>query len=295
MEELAFGDTKTLCQSIQQLYTLRNPDTFGVDALLVLNQLVPSDIPCFHIIHSQQLQISRSHLPDFPGLTAAQEKVMYQYMGEHPIARNMPQTLNGAYKISDFVSQKELHCIEELYQQFMRLLSLEDQMTLFFPNETPLDWYQLSQVKATLVGVSLNRSQRSFTERDRLILNLLRPHLFQAYCNVQHYQQLQQALSQLQQTLNHLDLVILNADGFIQSIAPQAILWLESYFAKPTCSHQLPDHLWSWVKHQIAGLTKNPDLPKACLPLRIQQTGKELVIRLVVEQFGARYSPTQIR
>jgi DNA-binding CsgD family transcriptional regulator len=47
--------------------------------------------------------------------------------------------------------------------------------------------------------------------------------------------------------------------------------------------------LWSWVKHQIAELTNKTDLPKACVPLRIQQTGKELVIRLVVEQLGARY------
>jgi DNA-binding CsgD family transcriptional regulator len=289
MEELVFSDTKKIHQSIQQLYTLRNPGTFGVDVLSVLNQLVPSDIPCFHVIHPQKLQISRNHLPDFPGLTFAQERIMYQHMGEHPISRNMPQTLNGAYKISDFVSHKELHRIEELYQQFLRPLSLEDQMTLFLPNANPVNWYQLSQVDTTLVGVSLNRSQRSFTERDRLILNLLRPHLFQAYCNVQHYQQLQQALSQLQQTLNHLNLVILNADGYIQSIAPQAILWLESYFAKPTCSHQLPDHLWSWIKYQIAGLTKNLGIPKACLPLRIQQVGKELVIRLVVEQLGARY------
>jgi DNA-binding CsgD family transcriptional regulator len=289
MEELVFSDTESLCQSIQQLYTLRNLDTFGVDALLVLNQLVPSDIPCFHVIHTQNLQVFRSHLPDFPGLTAAQEKVIHRYFGEHPITRNMPQTLNGAYKVSDFVSQKELHCLEGLYQQFFRPLGLEDQMILSLPNANPVNWYQLSQVDTTLVGASLNRGQRSFTERDRLILNLLRPHLFQAYCNVQHYQQLQQALSQLQQTLNHLNLVILNADGCIQSIAPQAILWLENYFAKPTCSHQLPDHLWSWIKYQIAGLTKNLGIPKACLPLRIQQVGKELVIRLVVEQLGARY------
>jgi DNA-binding CsgD family transcriptional regulator len=289
MEELVFGDTKNLCQSIRQLYTLRNPDAFGVDVLLVLNQLVPSDIPCFHIMHSQNLQIDRSHLPDFPGLTADQEKLMAQHFGEHPITLNMPQTLNGAYKISDFVSLKELHCLEAVCQKFMRQFSLEDQMTLFFPNETPLGWYQLSQVEATLVGVSLNRGQRSFTERDRLILNLLRPHLFQAYCNVQHYQQLQQELSQLQQSFNYLGLVILDAKGRVQSIAPPTIIWLETYFSTPTRSNQLPDHLWSWVKHQIAGLIKNPDLPKTCLPLRIQQAGKELVIRLVVEQLGERY------
>jgi hypothetical protein len=242
MEELVFSDTKSLCQSIQQLYALRNPDTFGVDILFVLDRLVPSEIPCFHIIHTQNLQGSHDHLPDFPGLTADQERSMVQHFSEHPITLNMPQTLSGAYKLSDFASIQELHCLEGVYQKFMRQLSLEDQMTLFFPNETPWGWYQLSQMKATLVGVTLNRSQRSFTERDRLILNLLRPHLFQAYCNVQHYQQLQQELSQLQQSFNYLGLVILDAKGRIQSIAPQAIVWLETYFSKPICSHQLPDH-----------------------------------------------------
>jgi DNA-binding CsgD family transcriptional regulator len=289
MTELVFSDTESLCQSIRQLYTLRNSDTFGLDALLVLNQLIPSDVPCFHVIHTQKLQISRTHLPDFPGITATQEREMYQHFGEHPITRNMPQTLDGAYKISDFLNVKELYSLESLYQNFLRTLSLEDQMTLFFPSATPVSWHQLSQVKATLVGVALNRDQRSFTERDRLILNLLRPHLFQAYCNVQHYQQFQNDLDQLQQSLNHLGVVILDALGRVQSIAPQAIKWLDTYFSKPTCSSHLPDHLWSWVKHQIAQLTKNPDIPKSCLPLRIQQAGKELVIRLVIEQPGERY------
>jgi DNA-binding CsgD family transcriptional regulator len=289
MQELVFSDTKNLYQSIQQLYTLRNSDSFGVDALFVVNQIVPSDIPCFHIIHTQNLQVSCSHLPDFPGLTAAQEKVVQQDFGEHPVTRNMPQTLNGAYKVSDFVSQKELHCLEGLYQQFLRPLGLEDQMILSLPSATPVSWYKLSQVDTTLVGASLNRDQRSFTERDRLILNLLRPHLYQAYCNVQHYQQLQQDLTQLQQSLSHLGLVIINAEGQVQSIAPQSIKWLENYFSKPACASHMPDHLWSWVKHQIAELTKNQDLPNSCLPLHIQQDGKELVIRLVVEQLGVRY------
>jgi len=113
--------------------------------------------------------------------------------------------------------------------------------------------------------------------------------LFQAYCNAQHCQQLQQDLSQLQQSLNHLGLVILDTEGQVQFVTPQAVVLLKNYFSKSTGSLQLPDHLWAWIKHQITGLTKNPDLPKACLPLRIQQAGKQLVIRLVVEQPGDRY------
>lgn len=70
-----------------------------------------------------------------------------------------------------------------------------------------------------------------------------RPHLSQAYCNAQQYQHLQQDLSQLQQTLNHLGLVILSSEGQVQRVTPQAVAWLEAYFPKPTSTSQLPDHL----------------------------------------------------
>jgi DNA-binding CsgD family transcriptional regulator len=289
METLVFKDTQNLNQGIQKLYALHDLDTFGVDALTILNQLVPSDLPLFHATKVRTRQISHTFLTDFPGFTPEMDRVIHQHFGEHPILHHMPQTLNGAYQISDFVSRKELHCFEGLYQQYLRPLALEEQITFFLQNESSGSWSKVTQTDATLVGFSLHRAQYNFTERDRLILNLLRPHLFQAYYNAQRYQQLQQELSQLQQSLNHLDLVILDDQGQVQLIAPQAIKWLETYFSTPACTLKLPNHLWSWIQHQITGLTKKPDLPKACLPLRIQQAGKELVIRLVVEQLGERY------
>ena len=288
MESLTFKDTQTLNQSIQKLYTLRSLDTFGVDALTIVNQLVPSDIPNFHLTHVRTHQISSTFLPDFPGFTPEMERVIHQRFGEHPILHHMPQTLNGVYKVSDFISQKKLHCLEGVYQQFLRPFGLEDQIVFFLPNANLGSWGEFSQTDATLVGFALHRPQRNFTERDRLILNLLRPHLFQAYCNAQHYQQLQQELNQLQQSLNHLGLVILNGDGQVQQVTPSALVWLADYFPKQPCSLQLPEHLWAWVKHQIIN-TEKPDLLNVCLPLRIQQAGKQLVIRLVVEQVGERY------
>jgi DNA-binding CsgD family transcriptional regulator len=78
-------------------------------------------------------------------------------------------------------------------------------------------------------------------------------------------------------------------EGQIQSIAPQATIWLETYFSKPTGSLKLPDRLWSWVKHQATNLTQTTDLLPAYLPLHIEQAGRELVIRFVVDPLGARY------
>lgn len=287
--ELTLQDTEKLHQSIQEIYTLRDLDTFGVDAISIVDQLVPSAVPSFFITQARSPQISFTYLPDFPGLSSQLQQILHQHLDEHPIVRNMPRTLDGTYKTSDFITQAELHRLEKLYHQFLRVLDVEDQMFFFLPKDNPASWRELCQTNSTLVGVLLNRTQRNFNERDRLILNLLRPHLFQAYGNAQHYQQLQQDLSQLQQSLDHLGLVILDTEGKVQLITPQAIQWLQMYFAQPSLSQQLPDHLWGWIKHQVACFTKKRDLSDPCLPLRIQYGSKHLVIRLVIEQFRERY------
>ncbi len=289
MEHLTFNDTQRLLQGIQTLYTCGNLETFGVDALTIINQLVPSDIPTFHATKVRTRQISHTFLPDFPGFSPAIDQVIDRHFGEHPLFQHMPQALHGAYQIADFVSQQELHCFEGFYQQFLRPLDLEAQMTVFLPHASSDSWRNLTQTDATLVGFSLNRAQRSFTERDRLILNLLRPHLSQAHANAQQYQHFQQDLSQLHQTLNHLALVVLSAAGQVQRVTPQAVAWLEAYFPKPTSAAQLPDHLWAWVKYQISCATQASHLSNAQLPLRLEQAGKQLVIRLVVEQRSERY------
>ena len=289
MEPLSIKDMQNLNEGIQKLYTFDTMDTFGVNALSIVDRLIPNNLPVFHCTHVRTRKISSTFLPNFAGFTPELERAADRYSNEHPITQHMPQTLNGAYKVSDFVSQKELHCLQGIYQQFLRPLNTEDQMFIFLLNANPFSWFKLLQSEATLTGFALHRPQRNFTERDRTVLNLLRPHLFQAHSNAQQYHRLQQKLSALQQSVDCLGLVILDTEGRIQSIAPQAVIWLETYFSKPKCSLQLPEHLWSWVRYQVNYLTKNSDLPGACLPLRIQQTGRELVIRLVIEQFGQRY------
>jgi DNA-binding CsgD family transcriptional regulator len=289
MENLIDSDVQNLHKSIEKIYGLHDLDAFGVSAILIINQLVPSEIPLFHLTNVGTGHIQDTYLPDYPGLTPEMISVKKSHLTEHPITQHMPEALSGACKISDFTSQKELHRLEGLYQKFLRPLEAEDQMMLFLPSNNSGDWQQLSLANTQLVGFALNRSQRSFTERDRLILNLLRPHLFQAYCNAQKYQQLQQKSYQLQQSLNHLGLVILDTDGMVQLITPQASVWLEKYFPNPTYFLQFPDHLWSWIKHQVTGLVDMVGAPQSFAPLRIQQSGQQLVIRLVIEKDENRY------
>ncbi len=287
MESLAFDDIQNLHQGIQQIYTCHNLDTFPIDALRVVDRLVPSDWPLFCLTNTRTGQLFQTSLPSFSGLSPrlieVLEKILSEDRQSHPIARNMPQTLHGSHKLSDFISQQELHSYEGLYQQFLRQLGVEDQMLFFLPDINPGRWSELAQTNTTLTGFILNRPSCSFVERDRSILNLLRPHLFQAYSNAQKFRQLNQNVCKLQQSLDYLGTIVLSTEGRVISIAPQAINWLETYFAKSSYCNQLPDLLWSWVTHQVDSLAHKSDLAKVCRPLRVQQNGRELAIRLVIE------------
>jgi hypothetical protein len=288
MESLALKDAELLNQCIQQIYTLHDLDAFPSTALALVDRLVPTELPLFTLTNTNTGKLDIEYLPNFgnlpPKVVGVIEQVLSQDRENHPIAQNMPQTLHGVYKLSDFITQPQLHQLENLYQRFLRQISVEDQMIFFLPDINPGRWSELAQTNTTLTGFILSRPSCSFVERDRLILNLLRPHLFQAYTNAQRYRLLQQNASQLQQSLDYLGTIILNQDGRVISIAPQAVNWLETYFVKSSCcTPKLPDHLWSWVKHQVDYIASSFDLSPVVFPLRIQQNGRELSIRLVIE------------
>lgn len=72
-------------------------------------------------------------------------------------------------------------------------------------------------------------------------------------------------------------------------ITPQAEKYLKIYFSQHTTSVQLPEHLQSWVRHQVARLT-NLQLPEnPSLPFCVEQAGRRLTIRLVIEQPESRF------
>jgi DNA-binding CsgD family transcriptional regulator len=235
--------------------------------------------------------------------------VLPHHLHEHPIVQNLSITETGAYKISDFLSPEELHQREGLYQQFLKPLQIEEQMQFFLPVDPPGGW--LSRIQSDLnqadlnqadlnqadlnqgdmiqAGFILSHGSRSLTERDRLMLQLIRPHLSLAYGNVQRYQQLQQDLASLQQSISYLGLIIIDVEGSVKQTTAQAIDWLRTYFPTATELDRLPDRLWSWVSHQAARLNSPTDLAQPFLPLHIEQGNKRLAIRLVIEPDRNQY------
>lgn len=56
--------------------------------------------------------------------------------------------------------------------------------------------------------------------------------------------------------------------------------WLQRYFFSNS-KQSLPDHLQQWVKYQKSLHHSNSSVPKPYLPLKIEQDGKQLIIRFI--------------
>jgi DNA-binding CsgD family transcriptional regulator len=76
-----------------------------------------------------------------------------------------------ATKISDFFTQRELRNLG-YYDEYLRRVGLEHRMSTVVP-KPPF----------SAIALALGRSGKDFSERDRLLLDLLHPHLTQAYDN----------------------------------------------------------------------------------------------------------------
>lgn len=298
MNDLTQEDFHNILEFVRELYVPCSLETFQTHVLGILPRVVSSDNSAFSAfnLQSRTAAIQNRALiaelpPNFPE-NEQLERVAHQHFYEHPLVAHYWQTGDGrAYKISDFLSESELHRLEGLYQQFMRPMGMADMMTITIPNSltTPSESRPYWREESTM-NIALNRSERSFSERDRLVLNLLRPHLAQAYQNAKALTQIQHQLMQLTQVVEPLGAILLAVDGQVRWMTQRAWELLRQYFQfSSSQGDRLPETLHRWVKYQISRLTQNDDIPSPWLPLRLEQEGKHLVIRLAIAPSQEQY------
>ncbi|MDZ8054367.1 MAG: response regulator transcription factor [Aulosira sp. ZfuVER01] len=134
---------------------------------------------------------------------------------------------------------------------------------------------------------SLSSDRLNFTECDRCVLNLLRLQLIQTNEN-NHTSQDRQILTQFKQISDRVGAILLAIDGQVQLMTQRAEQLLSQY-SLPHTPHSLPEALQQWFKHQIAQLTFNENVSSPCLPLQIEQAGRQLLIRLIPDQIKEQY------
>ncbi len=136
--------------------------------------------------------------------------------------------------------------------------------------------------------ISLSCNLRNFTKCDRCILNLVRQHLRHTDENTPTLNEERQILKQLKQVFELLGAIVVTIEGQVQFMTQRGERLLSQYFPSYD-RHSLPEPLQYWFQQQISSLTSRGKVPSYGLPLHIEQTGKQLAIRLICDLIEEQY------
>ncbi|NNM85474.1 MAG: helix-turn-helix transcriptional regulator [Phycisphaerales bacterium] len=239
MEFLTNEDYRQMLEVIGSVGVATTPDELQQKMVLLLARLVPADIISYTEVNPATGRVSGIIHPDefdLSHLTTA----LQRYMHEHPVIMHMQQTgSHHAFRISDFMSQSQLHDTG-LYMELYRGLGVEFQIAITVPTRKPV-----------IGALVLNRRSRDFSERDRTVLNMLRPHLANAFEMAQITARLQSQLSRHKGVLDHLPdgVVLLQGVTRVGMWTHKARIWLDKYFpGDGRKAGSLPTEICDWLR-----------------------------------------------
>jgi DNA-binding CsgD family transcriptional regulator/GAF domain-containing protein len=203
-------------------------------------------------------------LPDGAAIFAA-------HMHEHPLIAHHARTPTaGALRISDLITLREFRRTA-LYQEFFGPLSITRQIVLTLPTSDGL-----------VIGLALDRARRDFSEEDRTVLDLLRPHLTRARADAQARENATRTITALGRAMTGEGhgIITLSGGGRPTLISPLAAHQLTEWFpGAPVNDRELPDALRGWIAARLRDDERRLGAPAA--PLQLARNGRRLTIRLL--------------
>ncbi|MGE0067081.1 MAG: LuxR C-terminal-related transcriptional regulator [Solirubrobacterales bacterium] len=231
MTELAAADLRMALDFVAEAHSFESLDAFRHGILPGLQKLLPCDLVGYNEVDpgGEALVLTYPYeVPDSVNLE------LPRLAHQHPL---ICVQLNGdfsTYKISDFLSSRQIHALE-LYEGLYKQIGAEDQIACGLSGPV-------------VIGIAMNRGRRSFSERDRAMLDLLRPHLAQAHARVQERERAAALLSALERGLDERGgaVVLVEADGTIAHLGRDARSLIDGYFPE-RCGAVLPTPIAEWL------------------------------------------------
>lgn len=185
MDRLTSKQLRDLLDFLREGYACHDQEVFITHLLDGIPTLIPSEITGYNELHLEsgraleatRIEPSTAKFPEY-------WQIFEQHLPEHPFAAYLQQTRDRhPIKISDFLTRHQFHRLG-LYNEFFRRQGVERQMAASLAGSATCE-----------IAITLNRSRRDFSKRERLLLDLRRPHLTQAYANTQAISAMRQELS----------------------------------------------------------------------------------------------------
>ncbi len=248
MLRLPERDLRRFSTAAADLARIDDPATASNEMLRVVSTLVPVDRLSYNVLNRSSGRVERAHSigdPPSPDLVASLNFHIHEHPGfSHPESKkDWPRPM----KLSDFLSQRQFQSLG-LYSDHFRLFRIRYQLGVNFAFGTERK-----------ISFGLNRSTKDFSEEERLLLELLRPHLLLAQQRVVRTETWREALTQRDEALaaTRSAMVLAESDGRIRFISPEARALLARFSGAFT---REPNHLPA----ALLGRATNPR--KAGLP-----------------------------
>jgi DNA-binding NarL/FixJ family response regulator len=242
---------------------------FAASVTAALPAVIPCDVAVFGMANPRARILQAVENPRVTSPADLEVFVRHR----HPLLAHFATTgEREARRMSDFVTRRELHALP-IYNEFYAPLRLEHQLGIFI-NHTP----------AAFDGVTANRTHRDFSERDRSMLTVLRPHIVQAYRTAMTVDRLRADLAFAAKAIETTGfglIVLAEGSGRMHLVSPSAAGLLTRYFGSRRRADDLPETLDRWVRSHTEAARDSSRLPPVLAPLVVEHNGQRLVVRLL--------------
>ncbi len=169
MERLNSKSARKLSELLLHVYEPLALAEYRPRMLECIGRVIEHEMLCHNEINGPggaSLSVLRPAVENFEPLRA----IFFQHAHEHPSLSHLIATGDTrAVKTSDFVSQREFRS-RAIYREFYRKLHVRYQLTFGFRTQS-----------GGLAFIAVSRWHCDFTEQEREVISMFRPHFVQAY------------------------------------------------------------------------------------------------------------------
>jgi DNA-binding CsgD family transcriptional regulator len=279
MQRLKRREVGSVLDCLRTIYATLDLEAFPRQVIAALRRVVSAPFGSYNEIDREATRI-RYVVEPAEATVPHLELAVREYQHEQPVVANYLRTGDGSpRKLSDFLTIQKLHRLG-IYNENYRRTGVEYQMTFMLKS--------LQRQPSPTIAIALDRGrgEADFSEHDRFMLNLLRPHVMTAYANAETVTALRRtapAAGGAPETRRR-EIILLRPSGR-HLISSRAAHWFRQYFpnGRPPCSDQLPVDLEDWVKRQAGRAGRGKTLVEPPLPLVIEGEDTRLAARLILD------------
>lgn len=239
-----------------------------------LRQIVPQGLS--RLISSERVSFNEMTLTNIvptplPSWWSRLGEVYRHHLWDHPLWRSTRMHRVVGF---DDCAHRKMWRTSALYQHYFLPLGIKHQISSLVHRGGPN------------VGVAINRCSRDFSTTDRGLLELLSPHIGQAWHNALTLAAIRQPSPESSGTHGLVGTAVITlgpqADT-VCDLSAEAARMVQTFFGRDSAGYaRLPDNLSRWLRVQLERLSQTSEFsPATPDPLLIAAAGGSLTVRLV--------------